>query len=414
MNAGKLTFLLLNLFVPSQTYSGNLPVIQIICDAQTTEIVPSLREQLKSEFQVESVQAGNWEEIQDQARRLKRGKHILLFHTFIRARPEWVQDISGWKSKDIVWVKNSPFADDWPIPTIDLNGYLDKQKREVTVAQQAGFLAESIRQWWTACAKGNTSIKRIRLWKEKPPFYEYSGEERINASARIDHVSVPELEWFLPKKGHASTAVIFFPGGGYQYIGFLRNAKDLADKLDSSGIMVFGLKYRTGQDVKIPLSDAQRAVRYVRAYAKKWGIDPNRIGVAGQSAGANLVLNLAGSYSDGNSNSPDPVERESSRPDFMAVFNSWNFGSNTSSFTFKYDIPPVFFCHAKDDTAYKLAQHILAQLDAVNATKYTLIQETGGHGAFELHPSNPGSHWPSDFVCWLRKIHLYDDKLFTR
>lgn len=414
MNTWKSAFFLLTLFIGFRSYSGNLPVIRVICDAQTKGIVPSLREQLKPNFRVESVQAATRAEIEDQAKRLKRGTHILLFHTCIPVEPEWVQAISGWKSKDILWVKNSSLDDDWPITTIDLNGYLDKHKREATVAQQAGFLAESIRQWWAACAKNNPAVKRIKLWDGVPPSCEYSGKERINASARIDHVSVPELEWFLPKQGRASTAVIFFPGGGYQYIGFLRNAKDLADKLDSLGIMVFGLKYRTGKKVEIPLSDAQRAVRYVRSHAKKWGIDPNRIGVAGQSAGANLVLNLAGSYTEGNPSLPDPVERESSRPDFMAVFNSWNFGSNTSSFTFKKDLPPVFFCHAKDDTAYKLAQHILAQLDAVNATKYTLIQETGGHGAFELDPSNPGSHWPSDFVCWLRKIHLYDDKFFTR
>ena len=170
-----------------------------------------------------------------------------------------------------------PFIPDWLTDAEHLN--------KPAQQKQGAYLAEALNQWWTACAVNNPTIKRERLWDGLPPAYEEAGLERLNGSARIDHVTVPEIERFLPKKRKSATCVIFFPGGGYRFLGFLRNAKDLADQLDAQGIAVIGLKYRTGRTSDIPLLDGQRAVRYVRAHAKEWGINPNRIGVAGQSAG---------------------------------------------------------------------------------------------------------------------------------
>lgn len=273
--------------------------------------------------------------------------------------------------------------------------------------KQGAFLAEALNQWWAACAVNNPSIKREKLWPDLPPAYESFRLERINSFPRVDHVSVPEIVRFLPKKRKSATAVILFPGGGYRFLGFLRNAKELSEKLDSLGIAVIGLKYRTGRLPEVPLLDAQRAVRYVRAYAKEWGIDPNRIGVAGQSAGANLVLNLCCNFLEGNPDAQDPVERESSRPDFMAVFSSWNYGRNTSPFVFKHDMPPVFFRHAKDDSSFKLAEKLVSQFDEIGVSKDVLFLEKGGHGAFELKPTAAGCKWPDDLVSWLHKLNLW-------
>ena len=273
--------------------------------------------------------------------------------------------------------------------------------------RQGEFLAEAVTQWWAACSTANPATQHLKLWSGRPPAYEQAGPERVNRSARIDHVAEPELVRFFPKKREHAPAVIFFPGGGYGFVGFLRNAKELAERLDPLGIAVIGLKYRTGRPVEVPLLDAERAIRYVRNHAAEWGLDPDRIGVAGQSAGANLVLNLAGHFDAGDSEAADPVERTGSRPDFMIVLTSWNFGKTTSTFTFPADTPPVFLRHAKNDSGFPIAEQIVTQLQALGVPLDYQFLDKGGHGAFELSPENPGSGWPDDFVAWLRQLGLF-------
>ena len=276
--------------------------------------------------------------------------------------------------------------------------------------RQGEFLAEAVQQWWAACAMTNPETRHEKLWSDKAPAYQYAGPERVNRSGRIDRVSEPEIVRFLPKKRDRAPAVIFFPGGGYGYIGFLRNAKELADRLDPLGIAVIGLKYRPSRSRDMPLLDAERAVRYVREHAVEWGIDPERVGVAGQSAGANLVLTLAGNYDAGDAASVDPVERWSSRPDFMIVLTSWHYGENVSPFTFPSDLPPVFLRHARNDSSFKLAEHIVAQLQEAKAPLDYRFVDKGGHGAFELFPGNPHADWPDDFVSWLNAQGMFPEK----
>jgi acetyl esterase/lipase len=274
---------------------------------------------------------------------------------------------------------------------------------EILSWKKSEFLAESLAQWWTGAAHGNQSIKRMPLWKGLPPYYEFTNQEHINSLARMTHISTPELEYFLPQKRQNAPAVIFFPGGGYQQLGFLRNARELAELLNPYGISVIGLKYRTGRPLEVSLSDAQRAVRYVRAHAEEWGIDPNRIGIAGQSAGANLALNLCCNYSAGNLHANDKTEQMSSRPDFVALLTSWNFLSHEYPFIFKVDLPPFFVRHAKNDNSFLLAEQIVARLHENNIPVDALFIEEGGHGAFEIKDTNAGYKWPDDFVLWLRK-----------
>lgn len=271
--------------------------------------------------------------------------------------------------------------------------------------RESGFLAESLAQWWTGIAQSNRSVRRIRLWNTKPPYYEKTKEEEINGAARFDGVSIPELEFFLPHKRNKAITVIFFPGGGYQYSGFLRNARELSEILDPYGIAVIGLKYRTKRKMEVPLADAQRAVRYVKSHAAEWGLDPERIGVAGQSAGAHLVLNLSTHFPDGNPEASDPVEKESSRPAFAAVFSSWNFLSQDLPFTFGPGTPPFFVRHARDDNSFLLAQRIVKALQDNGTSVDVSFLDKGGHGAFEISENNTGKDWPADFLKWLNILY---------
>lgn len=281
---------------------------------------------------------------------------------------------------------------------------MDQRHISISKRREGEFLAEALAQWWTASAQTNLSVRHIDLWKEEPPFYEKVGEERINDVARLDYVSRPELLQFLPKKRKNATAVIFFPGGGYQFSGFLRNARELAEILDSVGIVVFGLKYRTKRNQEVPLEDAQRAVRYVRANAEMLGIDPRRIGVAGQSAGAHLVMNLCSHYSGGNAIAKDSIDRVGSRPDFAAVFSVWNFLSQELPFSFRPDVPPFFVRHAKDDNSFTLAQRLVENLYKKGVPVDVQFLENGGHGAFEISENNTGRNWPLEFIQWLGRL----------
>lgn len=292
--------------------------------------------------------------------------------------------------------------DKYKINHIDYYGFSKNTQGDNLAFAQ--YLSESFSQWWTASARSNKSIKRIRLWEDNPPFYEYKGEEFINSLARVDNVSVPELELFLPDARYPKATVIFLPGGAYQFLGFLRNARELAEILNPYGIAVVGLKYRTKRNPEVTLCDAQRIVRYVRTHAKELGVSSDLVGVLGQSAGAHLTLNLSCNYTDGDPTSIDIVERESSRPDFIGVFSSWNFGANESDFIFKDDIPPVFIRHAKDDPWFELGQKLTLEIAEKSNHVNVRFLEKGGHGAFEIKNGNTGKDWTDEFIRWLNSL----------
>ena len=99
--------------------------------------------------------------------------------------------------------------------------------------------------------------------------------------------------------------------------------------LNSNGIAAFVLKYRLAKAPnstytlpKEVYADAARSVRLVRNRAKEWNVDPARIGFIGFSAGGEVAGMIKTKYDAGNTDSPDPIERLSSRPDFTAIIGS--------------------------------------------------------------------------------------------
>ncbi|MGH9584243.1 MAG: alpha/beta hydrolase, partial [Bryobacteraceae bacterium] len=117
------------------------------------------------------------------------------------------------------------------------------------------------------------------------------------------------------------TGVLVCPGGGYVHLAMGHEGRQIAAWLNSYGITAFVLRYRLGPKYHYPmeLDDAKRAMRYARAHAAEFGIDPRRIGVWGFSAGGHLASTLGTHFDAGHAESPDSVERQSSRPDFMIL-----------------------------------------------------------------------------------------------
>ncbi len=140
---------------------------------------------------------------------------------------------------------------------------------------------------------------RIDLWSTgQQPNSRLQGDALPTDSIsrqRIWRCGVPRIYAYLPvKEERSKTAVILIPGGGYIKQAYEVSGVTMAKWLNSIGITAFVLLHRLPNQTelidpwKAPLQDAQRAIRYVRAHAEEYGIDPNCIGVMGTSAGAHF------------------------------------------------------------------------------------------------------------------------------
>lgn len=119
----------------------------------------------------------------------------------------------------------------------------------------------------------------------------------------------------------SGTAVIVAPGGSYVVLAINHEGRQVANWLNSLGVTAFVLKYRLGPKYHHPieLGDAQRAMRLVRSRAKKYGIRPDRIGFMGFSAGGHLAATIGTHFDGGDPKASDPLDRVSSRPDFLVL-----------------------------------------------------------------------------------------------
>jgi acetyl esterase/lipase len=132
----------------------------------------------------------------------------------------------------------------------------------------------------------------------------------------------PTLEYFPPWGNNPSrTCVIVAPGGGYVFLASNHEGRQVANWFNAMGIAAFVLTYRLGPRYHYPieLEDAQRAIRLVRSRATEFHADTDRIGMMGFSAGGHLASTAGTHFDAGNPNAEDPIDRVSSRPDFLIL-----------------------------------------------------------------------------------------------
>lgn len=131
----------------------------------------------------------------------------------------------------------------------------------------------------------------------------------------------PTITPYLPAQNPTHTAVVICPGGGYAHLAIGLEGTEVAQWLNQRGVAAFVLVYRLGPRYHNPaqIMDAQRAIRYVRAHAAEDGVDPNHIGIWGFSAGGHLASTAGTHFEDGNPSATDPLQRLSTRPDFMVL-----------------------------------------------------------------------------------------------
>ena len=261
-----------------------------------------------------------------------------------------------------------------------------------------------------------TGYVEMKLYDGDPPnLLRNAPAEQVSSNGTITNVSVPTIRRYPMDEGKSTgAAFVVFPGGGYTGLDFETHATALAKRLGPLGFAVFGLKYRVGGGSsnveRDALLDANRAIRLVRSHAAEWGIAEDRIGVISYSAGSDLDMRLVAGGSDaGKPTATDPVERKSSRPDFVASMCTWAHGGTTSPYKFTADTPPVYLCHAQDDTTAPIAvaNQIDQQLQALHVLEHLEVYPKGGHSAFHVgDPNAPGRDWPDKYLPWLRTNKL--------
>lgn len=230
--------------------------------------------------------------------------------------------------------------------------------------------------------------------------------------------------------------MVVCPGGGYQILAYDWEGSDIARWLNSQGIAAFVLKYRLPGSqsnivpYKSPLMDARRAMRLVRFKSSDWNIDPGKIGIMGFSAGGHLASTLSTHFDAGNPSSPDPVERESCRPDFSILIypvvsfddNVTHSGSKTALLgeepdeelvtyfsnekQVSEDTPPAILVHSDDDTGVPVENSIVyyQALRAHGISAEMHIYPYGGHGYSLAIGNGHLSTWPDRVIEWIRYI----------
>ena len=265
----------------------------------------------------------------------------------------------------------------------------------------------------------------IPLWADGAPGSEARRNEPEEISWRqeadivfpvLSNVHQPSLTPFLPAKDKATgCAVIIAPGGGHMQHTIDREGYDLARWFADRGIAAFVLKYRLARDGSTPAgspqpyqadvhgaADGARAIRLIRARAAEWNIKPDRVGIMGFSAGGEIVLLAATKHTPGDPTATDPVERQSSRPDFFAPIYSG--GMNRPEYVWsKERTPPAFLSCAYDDRMPEQMAAFFTTLRQAGVNAELHIYSAGGHG-YGLRtdrPELPVSTWHLRFAEWL-------------
>ncbi|MBI1370040.1 MAG: prolyl oligopeptidase family serine peptidase [Planctomycetes bacterium] len=286
----------------------------------------------------------------------------------------------------------------------------------LTVIAQAGLGAAS---------PPPEGIERIKLWPDGAPDAKGEGE-----------LDTPTIDLYLPDADKANgTAVVVYPGGGYGGLAMGHEGMDIGRFYQAHGVAAFVTRYRlgsTGYRHPVEMHDAQRAIRWVRAHAEQYKIDPKRIGVMGFSAGGHLAGSVTTHYDAGDPNAADPIDRVSCRPDFSVLCYGvlsmdekiTHMGSRknllgdnppqelvdemSAEKQVTKDTPPVFIFHTSDDGAVPVMNsvrfYIACHEAGVPAEMH--IFRTGRHGV-GLAANDPKLNlWPELLVRWMQGLNL--------
>jgi acetyl esterase/lipase len=273
-------------------------------------------------------------------------------------------------------------------------------------------------------------IQTIRLWPGDAP--------QAKGKACED---TPTLTIFAPRQGSENgSAVVIFPGGGYANLAAIHEGREVADWFTSRGFHAFVLSYRLsshGYLLPVPLLDARRAIQTVRARALDYHIDPIRIVVIGFSAGGHLAALAATQPVPGNPEADDPIDRASSKPDYVVLGYPWigAISSDTSHLSYckqfnvmdrcealrtayspdlfvTRETPPTFIFHTFNDQTVPVEQGLRYYEALVKAgvPSEMHVFANGHHGVGFGGTDQALEQWPILLENWFRAQGLLSNK----
>lgn len=272
------------------------------------------------------------------------------------------------------------------------------------------------------------------LWPTEAPGDKQrpAGSETANAAGHLSQIEVPQYQVYLPDKAKATgAAVVVLPGGGYGIVAIQHEGHELAKWFAERGIAGIVVKYRVPNQFPSPFLDARRAIRTVRSHATEWGVDPNKVGIMGFSAGGHLASLCTTRFDDTfpDQENRDEIDKLSARPDFSMliypVISMGEFGhvgsrnnllgpKPTPEQIEKYstekavtaNTPPVFLLSTSDDFVDCRNSLNFAAACKANKVPVTLhLFEKGGHG-YGLHGKGELEKWPDLLDGWLKSRGL--------
>lgn len=262
----------------------------------------------------------------------------------------------------------------------------------------------------------------VPLWPpNSPTLKNFDQQEAVtyakNDPTRIVHVTNinnPSIELHLAPADKANgAAIIVAAGGANKELWVGSEGLDVADWLNSIGISAFVLRYRLQPYTSFgdALSDTQQAIRTIRANAKEWNVDPNRVGVMGFSAGGEQAARVALNFDSGKPDATDAVEKQSDRPDFVVlVYAGWRQLDLTHV---PENAPPAFLtCAGKDDAdhARKTVQFYDAFFDAKIPVELHIYSHGKHGGSIKPRDGIPFGTWQYRFVDWFTDLGMMKKK----
>lgn len=277
--------------------------------------------------------------------------------------------------------------------------------------------------------------KVIDIWNRKVPgsIPNSSYKQKVDSLywIKIRFITTPTLNVYpAPSGNNTGTAVVVCPGGAYYGLSFINEGKEIAQWLNSIGVTACVLNYRLPDDAIMknkaigPMQDGQQAIRVVRRNAKKWGINPQKIGIMGFSAGGHLASTVSTHF---NEKVYNPEDSTSARPDFSLLIypvismdssiTHWGsrlnlLGRSPSAELVKHfsnelqvssQTPPAFMVHSLDDGTVPVQNSIdyALSMHKFNIPCELHIYEHGGHGYGLGRSHDTQSAWPEACRKWL-------------
>jgi len=235
---------------------------------------------------------------------------------------------------------------------------------------------------------------------------------------RLGNVSRPQVEVFHPLDGVVGRgAVVICPGGGYHILAYDLEGTEVAGWLNSVGLTAVVLKYRVparpgDERWRVAVSDAQRAVSWTRQQAAEWGVDPQKIGILGFSAGGHAAA-LVSSGLERQYPLIDAVDQVSCRPDYsLLIYPGYlaEGGELIPRLRESSQFPPTYLVHTHDDPVTPLSSlTFAAHLHKLAVPVELHLYRAGGHGYGLRETELPVTRWPRAATEWLRGLSVVAD-----